>query len=464
MTIKTATTRFIRFCQPDMLDASPDERFKASSLVVVNLTLIVVVGLLKCAELFILPEVENWLFTGIMLGIASLFIFKKWDNFILSGNLLAGFCCLILVNVILQSGGLHARDLAWLIICPMLALFFANRRSGLIWLLGIVGFLIFLLIFNNLFRNGVGKNFSEAYSFLSFSSLFAVLYIIILISKNAQQLSFDLLNRQKEILEKQNVLLEEQNKLLEYQKNEIKTQNVDLISIEERLRMTNQELENFAFAATHDLKEPLRMISMYTQITQRKLRPLLDSATTEYMWFITEGVGRMQKLLDDLLQYSRLGKQKEDLRTVNLNDTLFAVIHNLTATMQENDASIAAETLPTVQASAVEMTQLFQNLIANAIKFRQKNAVPNVEIRVAEGADAFEFRFSDNGIGISSQYHERVFNIFERLNPRAEYEGSGIGLATCKRIVLSAGGNIWLDSTVGVGTTFFFTLPKNCSN
>ena len=172
----------------------------------------------------------------------------------------------------------------------------------------------------------------------------------------------------------------------------------------------------------------------------------------------------MQKLLDDLLQYSRLGKQKEDLRTVNLNDTLFAVIHNLTATMQENDASIAAETLPTVQASAVEMTQLFQNLIANAIKFRQKNAVPNVEIRVAEGADAFEFRFSDNGIGISSQYHERVFNIFERLNPRAEYEGSGIGLATCKRIVLSAGGNIWLDSTVGVGTTFFFTLPKNCSN
>lgn len=274
----------------------------------------------------------------------------------------------------------------------------------------------------------------------------------------------NVLKSQKAILIEQNELLMQHKILLEQQAAEIEQKNEGLILAEKRLIAINAELENFAYVASHDLKEPLRMVGMYTQIIQKKLNLTADTATKEYMGYITEGVGRMQNLLNDLLQYSRLGTRREEAAPVNLNNILELVIHNLTVNMTQNEAAIIASPLPVVRATSVEMTQLFQNLIANAIKFRHKEQPPVVNIRAFEKDNHYLFTFTDNGIGIEQQYHEKVFKIFERLHPRTKYDGSGIGLATCKKIVQNNGGEIWLESIDGNGTTFFLTLPKVLSN
>jgi light-regulated signal transduction histidine kinase (bacteriophytochrome) len=272
------------------------------------------------------------------------------------------------------------------------------------------------------------------------------------------------LKSQKAILVEQNELLMQHKILLEQQAFEIEQKNEGLTLAEKRLIAINAELENFAYVASHDLKEPLRMVGMYTQIIQKKLNTTADASTKEYMGYITEGVSRMQNLLNDLLQYSRLGTRKEEATPVNLNNILELVIHNLTVNMTQNEAAIIASPLPVVRATSVEMTQLFQNLIANAIKFRHKEQAPVVDIRAFEKENHYLFTFTDNGIGIEKQYHEKVFKIFERLHPRTQYDGSGIGLATCKKIVQNNGGDIWLESIDGNGTTFFITLPKILSN
>lgn len=292
----------------------------------------------------------------------------------------------------------------------------------------------------------------------------SILFVLISIAITTQLRYIDDLQNERAILSAQNELLLQQKMLLEQEVAENKQQNDGLLLAEKRLRAINGELENFAYVASHDLKEPLRMVGMYTQLLQKKLNNSAETSTKEYMGFITEGVGRMQNLLNDLLQYSRLGARKEETMPVNLNNILELVIHNLTVNMTQNEAAIIASTLPIVKATSVEMTQLFQNLIANAIKFRQKEQPPVIDIRAFEKENHYLLTFTDNGIGIEKEYHERVFRIFERLHPRTLYEGSGIGLATCKKIVQNNGGDIWLESIDGNGTTFFLTLPKVSAN
>jgi light-regulated signal transduction histidine kinase (bacteriophytochrome) len=200
---------------------------------------------------------------------------------------------------------------------------------------------------------------------------------------------------------------------------------------------------------------------MYTQLMQKRINGQLDERTSEYMFFITDGVKRMQNLLDDLLKYSRLGRNTEDVSDVDLNNTLLMVVYNLTVVMKETGASITSTPLPTIVASSTEMTQIFQNLIANAIKFRRSDVPPAIQIAHIENPQEHLFSLSDNGIGIKKEHQEKVFNIFTRLHTRNEYEGSGIGLATCKKIISNHNGRIWLTSTEGVGTTFYFTISKN---
>jgi light-regulated signal transduction histidine kinase (bacteriophytochrome) len=315
--------------------------------------------------------------------------------------------------------------------------------------LGMISLPITLLAFSLLIYN---------FSINFFVSL--IIFTLLGIAIITQLRYVNALKNQKAILVEQNELLMQHKILLEQQAAEIEQKNEGLIVAEKRLIAINAELENFAYVASHDLKEPLRMVGMYTQIIQKKLNSTADAATKEYMGYITEGVGRMQNLLNDLLQYSRLGTRREEAAPVNLNNILELVIHNLTVNMTQNDASIIASPLPVVRATSVEMTQLFQNLIANAIKFRHKEQAPVVDIRAFEKENHYLFTFTDNGIGIEPQYHEKVFKIFERLHPRTQYDGSGIGLATCKKIVQNNGGDIWLESIDGNGTTFFLTLPK----
>ena len=223
---------------------------------------------------------------------------------------------------------------------------------------------------------------------------------------------------------------------------------------------TNLQLESFAYIASHDLKEPLRMIHSFTQLLNRRLKPHFDENATEYMNYILNGVHRMQSLLEDLLKYSTIGRNEKDLEQVDLNDTIYNVVQNVQHTIKDKNAEIIIEPLPKVKAFPIQMVQLFQNLISNALKFVPKDRKPTINIKVKDQNNAYQIEVKDNGIGIQKEYLEKIFLVFKRLHGKKEYEGTGIGLATCKKIIENLNGRIWVESEYGEGTSFFFTIPK----
>jgi PAS domain S-box-containing protein len=225
------------------------------------------------------------------------------------------------------------------------------------------------------------------------------------------------------------------------------------------LRRSNAELEQFAYVASHDLQEPLRGIAGLAQLLQQRYQGQLDSQSDEFIGLIVEGTQRMQTLINDLLAYSRIGRRGETIQLIEVETALNATLKNLNAAIQEYEATITNDSLPKVRADATQLIQLFQNLIGNAIKFRA-NRPPQIHIGVSEAGDFWQFSVQDNGIGIEPQYFERIFQVFQRLHTRQEYKGTGIGLAICKKIIERNGGQIWVESEFGRGSTFYFTLPK----
>lgn len=226
----------------------------------------------------------------------------------------------------------------------------------------------------------------------------------------------------------------------------------------EELARSNRDLEQFAYVASHDLQEPLRMIATYTQLLAERYRGKLDENADKYIHYAVDGALRMQSLIQDLLMFSRVGRQGTDLQKTDCGPIVATAMKNLEVAIQESGAQIIYDSLPTVMADSSQLLQVFQNLIGNAIKFR--GAEPSV-IRVTAERKMKEWVFSvaDNGIGIAPEHAEAVFVIFRRLHTRAEYSGSGIGLAICKKIIEQHGGRIWVESGLGQGATFKFTLP-----
>lgn len=229
----------------------------------------------------------------------------------------------------------------------------------------------------------------------------------------------------------------------------------------EQLARSNQELEQFAYIASHDLQEPLRAVATSVQFLQRKLKGKFDEDANEYIEFAVDGAKRMQALINDLLTYSRVGKKRE-FDTVDVNRVLDRVLVNLKSQVEETGAIIRYSDLPQVYGDSLQLVQLFQNLISNALKFHGAQS-PIVQIAAREESDKWLFSVRDNGIGIPAKYMEKIFVIFQRLHKREEYPGTGIGLAICKKIVLCHGGSIWLESQVGEGTTFYFSIAKKGS-
>lgn len=226
----------------------------------------------------------------------------------------------------------------------------------------------------------------------------------------------------------------------------------------EALRQSNDDLKQFAYAASHDLQEPLRLVALYSQMLQGKYSGRLDHQAEQYMNFIVGGAQRMELLLKDLLAYSQVGSSSEGpAGPVACTEVMSQVMLNLQARIQENGARISWNGLPTIHAHEIRLVQLFQNLISNAIKYRRSEA-PEISVKAERDSDGWRFSVADNGLGIKAEYAQQVFGIFKRLHGNS-YPGTGIGLAICQRVVESYGGRIWVESQYGRGSTFYFTLP-----
>lgn len=225
------------------------------------------------------------------------------------------------------------------------------------------------------------------------------------------------------------------------------------------LKRSNEELQQFAYIASHDLQEPLRMVASFTQLLKRRYKDKLDNDANEFIDFAVDGVKRMQELINDLLQFSRVTTQAKDLEKVDLNPVIEKVKRNLMQSIEESKAEIIFEKMPTINADDFQMVELFQNIIGNGIKYRG-DRTPSINIKAKDLGDRWQISIGDNGIGIEEQYFEKIFLIFQRLHTKNEYSGTGIGLAICKKIIERHSGEIWVDSELGKGTTFHFTIPN----
>jgi PAS domain S-box-containing protein len=225
------------------------------------------------------------------------------------------------------------------------------------------------------------------------------------------------------------------------------------------LARSNKELERFAYIASHDLQEPLRMISSYTQLLAKKYKDKLDAEANEFIYFAVDGAMRMQQLITDLLSYSRIVTKGKSFSPTQMDTVLSQAIQNLLVSIKESNAVITHAPLPTIQGDSIQLMQVFQNLISNAIKFHQ-GLNPIIHISVTSKPTEWLFSIQDNGIGIASEFHEKIFLIFHRLHSKKEYEGTGVGLAICKKIIERHGGKIWVESKLEEGSKFCFSLPK----
>ena len=278
------------------------------------------------------------------------------------------------------------------------------------------------------------------------------------------------LRKKNEILKRNRDALEQKNEELQLEVAErmraeadVRRLNAELERrVDERTRelsRMNEELRQFAYVASHDLQEPLRTVASYAQLLARRYRGKLDKDADEFIQYMVSGVTRMHTLLNDMLAYSRVTESKDrPLAPANLNAVVQSALMNLTLTINENNAEILNTSLPTVQGDEIQLTQVFQNLIGNAIKYKGSGP-PKIEISAEKAADEWVITVADNGIGIDPQYSERIFGIFKRLHGR-ELPGTGMGLAICKRIIERHNGRIWVESQPSKGSKFSFSLPN----
>ncbi len=260
-----------------------------------------------------------------------------------------------------------------------------------------------------------------------------------------------------ECKEAEESLREAHNKL----EHKVQERTAKLNILVEELKRSNEELKQFAYVTSHDLQEPLRTISSFTQLLERRYESKLDKDADEFIGYIVDGANRMQAMIKALLDYSRVNTRGSEFKRSNFEEILDQTRSSLKIAIDESKAKITNDQLPALTVDDKQMIQLFQNLISNAIKFRSENKNLKIHISAWKKDDEYIFSISDNGIGIEPQFKNRIFEVFQRLHTRDEYSGTGIGLAICKKIVERHGGRIWVESEFGKGSVFNFTIPDN---
>ena len=248
-----------------------------------------------------------------------------------------------------------------------------------------------------------------------------------------------------------------------WKNRELKTVTEKLESQARELQRSNRELEQFASVTSHDLQEPLRMVTSYLTLIERRVGDRLDEKEKSFLRFAVDGAKRMQQMILDLLAYARVGTRSRDLKAVDLQPVLDGALANLEAVRAEKQARITSDTLPALAVEAPRFAQLFQNLVGNALKFTVAERIPEIHIGCERQGLGWHFFVRDNGIGIPARDFDRVFVLFQRLHSREEYSGTGIGLSLCQKIIERHGGRIWVESEPGQGTTFHFTIPDSAS-
>ena len=256
--------------------------------------------------------------------------------------------------------------------------------------------------------------------------------------------------------------LQRVNAALQAEVAERRTVEATLAAKAQGLARSNKELEQYAYVASHDLQEPLRMVTSYMQLIAERYRGRLDASADEFIGYALDGAGRMKKLIDDLLTYSRVSTRRRDPVSTDSAVVLARTLDNLRLAIEESGAVVTHSRLPTLLVDDTQLQQLFQNLIGNALKFRGA-ASPRIHVEATRRELEWQFSVADNGIGIDVRHHDEIFMIFRRLHGREQYPGTGIGLALCKKIVEQQGGRIWLESEPGRGTTVYFTIPATQS-
>jgi len=243
-------------------------------------------------------------------------------------------------------------------------------------------------------------------------------------------------------------------------RQQLKASQAEMKNLNESLQRSNDDLQHFAYIASHDLQEPLRMVSSYLQLLERRYKEELDAGAREFIDFAVDGATRMQGMINDLLLYSRVTTHGKEFEAIDCDAVLEKVLNNLKVSIEECSAEITHNHLPVILGDMHQLIQVFQNLITNAVKFRGDKS-PMIQISVQEKGDVWEFAVADNGMGFDSKHADRIFEMFQRLHGRGEIAGSGIGLAVIKKIIERHGGRIWAESAPGEGATFRFTMPRS---
>jgi len=357
----------------------------------------------------------------------SMFIYAKTKNVVLITHMLCSLGIPVLIPWLL-TGGPAQSGFWWSLVYIIWAFLIAGKKIAIIWLSFHLVLSVIVVILSQFSIIEIAYTTSELLNVLF---AYVVIFILVYLFNNIRDHYFQLSNLRAEELSK----------------------------INKELNIANKELEQFAYVASHDLQEPLRNITNYVELLEKQSKAALDKDSGHFLEVIVRSADRMKTLIRELLNFSRIG-ESQMFEKVDCNKILNEVLGDLDFAIQQNKAVITNDKLPNIKGNQLEIRQLFQNLISNAIKFRKIEIDPKIEILFKERKNEWEFSISDNGIGIEEEHLNKIFLLFQRLHSETEYPGTGIGLATCKKIVESNGGKIWVNSKKGFGSTFYFTLPK----